>query len=160
MDAPDMVSVPVPAFVTPFAADASEITPDITAALLADTFTVALSLSRTSPDNVALEVNASAPALDTPVPRIRSGSAVDKVPAPATSSVAPSETMVYAPPAAVSPSDVFSVTFSVPLLTVTLPVNVLDDDGESVSVLVLDVSFVRFPDPVMTPESVWFADDE
>ena len=94
MDAPDMVSVPVPAFVTPFVAEASEITPDNTAALLADTLTVALSLSVTSPDNVALEVNASAPAVDTPVPRIRNGSAVDKLPAPATSSVAPSDTIV------------------------------------------------------------------
>jgi hypothetical protein len=31
---------------------------------------------------------------------------------------------------------------------------VLDEVGESVSVLVLDVSFVMFPDPVMAPESV------
>ena len=66
VDAPEKVSVPVPAFVTPFAVP--EITPDITPDLLADTLNDALSMSVTSPDNVALDVNASAPALDKPVP--------------------------------------------------------------------------------------------
>ena len=68
--------------------------------------------------------------------------------------------MVYAPTAAVSPRDVSSVIFNVPLLTVTAPVKVLDDDGDNVSVLVVDVFFVMLPVPEMAPESVWLADDE
>ena len=68
--------------------------------------------------------------------------------------------MVYAITPAVSPSDVFSVIFSVPVLIVTAPVNVLDDDGDNVSVLVVDVFFVMLPVPEMAPESVWLADDE
>jgi hypothetical protein len=52
------------------------------------------------------------------------------------------------------------VIFNVPLLTVTAPVKVLDDDGDNVSVLVVDVFFVMLPVPEMAPESVWLADDE
>ena len=46
------------------------------------------------------------------------------------------------------------------MLTVTPPVNVLDDDGESVSVLVFDESLVMLPEPVIDPDSVWFAEEE
>lgn len=67
---------------------------------------------------------------------------------------------MYAPTAGVSPRDVSSVIFNVPLLTVTAPVKVLDDDGDNVSVLVEDVFFVMLPVPEMALVSVWLADDE
>jgi hypothetical protein len=117
-------------------------------------------LSITSPLSVADEVNDTAPALDTPVPRIRSGSAVDTLPPPATSSVAPSDTIVYAAPPLASPSDEFSVIFSVPLLTVVEPLYELVVAGESVRVLVFDVSLVMLPVPVIAPDNVWLVDDE
>jgi hypothetical protein len=57
---------------------------------------------------------------------------------------------------------VSSVIFSVPVLIVTAPVKVLDDDddGDNVSVLVEDVFFVMLPVPEMALVSVWLADDE
>ena len=91
VDAPEKVRVPAPDLVTP---NAAEITPDMTPVFDADTPTVALSLSVTSPESVADDVNDTAPALETPLPRIRSGSAIEVLSPPAISSVAPSDTMV------------------------------------------------------------------
>ena len=94
-----------------------EMTPEIVAP--AESFTVELAERATVPDKVPAAEKFTAPADDTPVPEIVSGSA--DVTAPATSSVAPSETVVPCPEEE-PPNPEPLLNFRVPVEMVVVPV--------------------------------------
>ena len=115
---PVNVSTAEPVLVSPI--ELPEMTPEIVPP--AESFTVELAERATVPDNVPAAEKFTAPAADTPVPAIVSGSA--DVTAPATSSVAPSDTVVVlrVVPSAVSPSALASVILTTPVEIVVVPV--------------------------------------
>ena len=110
------VPVPVPPLVS---ALLPEMTPEIVPVVEFATCTVESAPKATVPDKVPAAEKFTAPADDTPVPEIVNGSA--DVTAPATSSVAPFETVVPCD-ADEPPSDEAWVIFNVPADTVVVPV--------------------------------------
>ena len=145
------VPVPVPPLVS---ANPPDTTPDTVAVVEFATCNVELAANATVPDNVPAAEKFTAPADDTPVPEIVNGSA-DVTPA-ATSNVAPDDTVVPCP-AAEPPSADASEIFTVPAEIVVAPVYVFAADNVNVPVPVL---FVSAPAPEITPDNVWFDDDE
>ena len=110
------VPVPVPPLVS---ALLPEMTPEIVPVVEFATCTVESAPKATVPDKVPAAEKFTAPADDTPVPEIVSGSA--DVTAPATSSVAPSETVVPCPEEE-PPNPEPLLNFRVPVEMVVVPV--------------------------------------
>ena len=112
----DNVPVPVPPLVNP---NEPEMIPDIVPVDPDPTCTDEFAAITTGPDNVPAEVNHTAPTDEAPSPEIVNGSAYDTV--PATSSVAPSATVVPCP-ANEEPSALGTVIFNLPADTSVVPV--------------------------------------
>ena len=148
----DSVPVPVPPLVN---ANPPDTTPDTVAVVESATCTVESAANATVPDNVPPNEKFTAPADDTPVPEIVNGSA--DVTAAATSNVAPDDTVVVDRVPANSPNADASEIFTVPTEIVVAPVYVFAADNVNVPVPVL---FVSAPAPEITPDNVWFDDDE
>ena len=112
----DTLPVPVPPLVNP---NEPEMIPDMVPVIKFATCTVEFAAITTGPDNVPAELNNTAPTDEAPSPEIVNGSAYDT--APATSSVAPSATVVPRP-ANEEPSALATVIFNLPADTSVVPV--------------------------------------
>jgi len=123
---PVNVSTAEPVLVSPI--ELPEMTPEIVPP--AESFTVELAERATVPDNVPAAEKFTAPAADTPVPAIVSGSAT--VLEVAISSVAPLVTVVDERVPAFSPRPVLLETFNVPSETDVLPVYAFAADNVNV----------------------------
>ena len=85
---------------------------------------------------------------------------VETVPAPASEPIVSLALTLYVVPLATVTAVVLSnvpETVNVPALIVVAPVYVLAPDKVKVEVL---VSLVKAPDPDITPDNVWFVEDE
>ena len=119
MFAPEIVTVPAPTLVSPFAEPTdSAIRPEMTPVVDVAAPTLDVALSVTAPLIVAFAEKLIAPTAETPVPEMVTGSPELREPAPATSSVAPLATVV---PLVVVPSALEWETLSVPPETVVAP---------------------------------------